>query len=345
MNKSRTYWLCQICGWLGMVGIETINYTFFITGKFNQDIFFFFLFCAAFGMLLTHILRKILLKLQFFQNTSWLIWVWAFLFTFFISLVITISNNLVYLYQGSKLSDLLSFIALLGNIMNWMRYVGVWVIIYFLYKLMAINNSLQQEKLRVEALAKSSELELLRSQLNPHFLFNALNSIKALISIDQEKSRTAIVLLSELLRFTLNYGQDKEIAIKTELQEVQKYLELEYIRFGPKMHVDWQIDEQVYNQTIPPGTILTLVENAIKHGQPNGTGILQIRVKLDLVAEQIRIQVANSGEWKPEKDNQGMGVRLIQRRLESLYGAKAVFEQRCEPQWVIIDLILPKLLP
>lgn len=345
MNKSRTYWLCQICGWLGMVGIETINYTFFITGKFNQDIFFFFLFCAAFGMLLTHILRKILLKLQFFQNTSWLIWVWAFLFTFFISLVITISNNLVYLYQGSKLSDLLSFIALLGNIMNWMRYVGVWVIIYFLYKLMAINSSLQQDKLRVEALAKSSELELLRSQLNPHFLFNALNSIKALISIDQEKSRTAIVLLSELLRFTLNYGQDKEIAIKTELQEVQKYLELEYIRFGPKMHVDWQIDEQVYNQTIPPGTILTLVENAIKHGQPNGTGILQIRVKLDLIAEQIRIQVANSGEWKPEKDKQGMGVRLIQRRLESLYGAKAIFEQRCESQWVIIDLILPKLLP
>jgi sensor histidine kinase YesM len=345
MNKSRTYWLCQICGWLGMVGIETINYTFFITGKFNQDIFFFFLFCAALGMLLTNILRKILSKLQFFQNTSWFIWIWAFLFTFFISLLITISNNLIYLYQGSKFSELLSLISFLGNIMNWMRYVGVWVIIYFLYKLMAINNSLQQDKLRVEALAKSAELELLRSQLNPHFLFNALNSIKALISIDQEKSRTAIVLLSELLRFTLNYGQDKEIAIKTELQEVQKYLELEHIRFGSKMQVDWQIDEQVHNQTIPPGTMLTLVENAIKHGKTDDEGILRIGISLELLDEQIHIRVANSGEWKPQKNQDGMGIRLIQRRLESLYGGKAVFEQRCKPNWVIIDLVLPKQLP
>jgi sensor histidine kinase YesM len=345
MNKTRIYWLCQICGWLGMVGIETINYTFFIVGKFNLDTFLFFLLNAALGLLFTHLLKKLLSRTQFFQNPAWVIWIGAFLFTLLIALLLTIANNIVYLLKGSKLSELLSLIAFLGFIINWMRYAGVWVIIYFLYKLMDLNNSLQQDKLQAEALAKSSELELLRAQLNPHFLFNALNSIKALISIDQEKSRTAIVLLSELLRFTLNYGQDKEIAIQAELQEVQKYLELEHIRFGPKMQVDWQVDELVKNQVIPPGTILTLVENAIKHGKTDGTGILRIRIHLDLQGDQVRIQVANSGEWKPENDQPGVGIRLIQRRLESLYAGKAIFELQSEPDWVVVTLILPKQLP
>lgn len=345
MDKTRIYWLCQICGWLGMVTIETINYTFFIVGKFDFNNVLFFLLNAAQGILFTHLLKKLLAQTQFFQNPAWIIWIGAFLFTLLIALLLTIANNIVYLLQGSKLSELLSLIAFLGFIINWMRYVGVWVIIYFLYKLMDLNNSLQQDKLHAEALAKSSELELLRSQLNPHFLFNALNSIKALISIDQEKSRTAIVLLSELLRFTLNYGQDKEIPIEFELQEVQKYLELEHIRFGPKMQVDWKVDELVKNQVIPPGTILTLVENAIKHGKTDASRILSIRIHLELQGDQVRILVANSGEWKPENEQSGVGIRLIKRRLESLYAGKAIFEMQNEPDWVVVTLILPKQLP
>ncbi|AEE53964.1 sensor histidine kinase [Haliscomenobacter hydrossis] len=342
MRRSKIYWLCQVFGWLGMVAIETINFTFFIVGKFNLSFFLFFLFSAFMGIVFTHGFKLILAKLNFFQRNTFTIWSGALFFTMIMSILLTTVNIGFYALLGSPLSQLLSPINLLGTIMNWMRYVGVWVIIYFMYQVLEINNELKQEKLKVEALAKSTELELLRSQLNPHFLFNALNSIKALISIDQEKSRSAIVLLGELLRFTLNYGQEKEIAIQAELQEVQKYLELEQIRFGSKLQIDWRVDEQVHNQVIPPGTILTLVENAIKHGQADAEGLLRIRVKLDLVDAEVHIEIANSGHWKPDESHPGVGIRLIQRRLEALYGGKAIFKQWSEPNWVIVHLIIPK---
>ena len=92
-----------------------------------------------------------------------------------------------------------------------------------------------EQKLLIENLAKTSELELLKTQLNPHFLFNALNSIKALVLLDSEKSRQAIIKLSELLRFSLNYEKHPLISLKTELEEVQKYMELEKIRFGERL--------------------------------------------------------------------------------------------------------------
>ena len=91
--------------------------------------------------------------------------------------------------------------------MNWMRYVGVWVIIYFMYKILKQNSVIQREKLMIENLAKTTELELLKTQLNPHFLFNALNSIKALVLINPETCRDAIVKLSELLRFPGDHGR------------------------------------------------------------------------------------------------------------------------------------------
>ena len=198
----------------------------------------------------------------------------------------------------------------------------------------------------METLAKSAELELLRSQLNPHFLFNALNSIKALVSIDPEKSREAIVVLAELLRFTLNYGQEKEIALQTEIEEVQKYLQLEQIRFGAALEVEWQLDDQVRHQVIPPGMLLTLVENAIKHGQANDRGVIQVRIELKLADDhRICIEVANSGTWQPDEAHRGVGLRLIQRRLEAIYGQTAEFTQQLTSNIVLIRINLPKRLP
>ncbi len=203
MNKTKIYWLCQITGWLGMVAIEVINFTFFIIGKFSLEYLLFFLSLAFVGVVLTHALKLLLARLNFFQNNStFKIWLGALLYTLTLSLLLTCANIGINLALGTSLSEQLTPISLLGLTLNWMRYVGVWVIIYFLYKIMDINAALKQEKLSVETLAKSAELELLRSQLNPHFLFNALNSIKALISIDPEKSREAIVLLGGILRFT-----------------------------------------------------------------------------------------------------------------------------------------------
>lgn len=346
MNKTKIYWLCQITGWSGMVAIEVINFTFFIVGKFNLGYLLFFLFSALVGVLVTHLFKLLLARLNFFQrNSTFRIWLGALLYTLALSLFLTGVNILINVGLGNSLSEQLVLISLLGYTLNWMRYVGVWVIIYFLYKIMDINAALKQEKLSVETLAKSAELELLRTQLNPHFLFNALNSIKALISIDPEKSRDAIVLLAEILRFTLNYGQEKEIALQAEIEEVQKYLQLEQIRFGAGLVVDWQIEDQVRHQVIPPGILLTLVENAIKHGQVNAQGVIELRIALQLINDSIQLEVANSGTWQPDSTHRGVGLRLVQRRLEAIYGTTAHFVQLNEPNAVLIQITLPKQLP
>lgn len=346
MTKTKIYWLCQITGWLGMVAIEVINFTFFIVGKFSLEYLLFFLSFAFVGVVLTHGLKLLLARLNFFQNNStFRIWLGALLYSLALSLLLTCANIGINTAQGVALNEQLTLISLLGLTLNWMRYVGVWVIIYFLYKIMDINAALKQEKLNVETLAKSTELELLRAQLNPHFLFNALNSIKALVSIDPEKSREAIVLLGEILRFTLNYGQEREIALQAEIEEVQKYLQLEQIRFGAGLAIDWQIEDQVRHQVIPPGTLLTLVENAIKHGQANDRGVIQVRIELRLEHNSICLEVANSGSWQPDTTHQGVGLRLVQRRLEAIYGTAAHFAQHNEPNAVLIQITLPKQLP
>ena len=346
MTKNKIYWLCQITGWLGMVAVEIINFTFFIVGKFSLEYLLFFLLLAFVGVVLTHALKLLLARLHFFQNNStFRIWLGALLYTLALSLLLTCANIGINTALGISLSEQLTPISLLGLTLNWMRYVGVWVIIYFLYKIMDINAALKQEKLSVETLAKSAELELLRSQLNPHFLFNALNSIKALISIDPEKSREAIVLLGEILRFTLNYGQEREIALQTEIEEVQKYLQLEQIRFGAGLAVDWQIEDQVRHQVIPPGILLTLVENAIKHGQVNALGLIELRIGLKLFNDVIQLEVANSGTWQPDATHRGVGLRLVQRRLEAIYGTAAHFMQHNESNAVLIQITLPKQLP
>ena len=153
------------------------------------------------------------------------------------------------------------------------------------------------------------------------------------------------MLLGEILRFTLNYGQEREIALQTEIEEVQKYLQLEQIRFGAGLAVDWQIEDQVRHQVIPPGILLTLVENAIKHGQVNALGLIELRIGLKLFNDVIQLEVANSGTWQPDATHRGVGLRLVQRRLEAIYGTAAHFMQHNESNAVLIQITLPKQLP
>lgn len=325
MNSKKTYWLCQLAGWFGMVAIETINYTFFILGKFSAAYFWEFVRCAVVGIVATHIYRLLLKRTHFFEKKTIQIWLYAFLSTFIISTVLALVNFLPSMWQSfSGFISQVRFIDIAGTIINWGRYVGVWVIIYFMYKILQQNSAIQQEKLKLENLAKTTELELLKTQLNPHFLFNALNSIKALVIINPEQSRDAIVKLSELLRFTLQYGKERLIPIKDEIEEVKKYLELEQLRFGKRLTVTYEIDENTLSQTLPPALILTLAENAVKHGVAKQMEDGFIHIKTSINNNLLQIDVSNNGIYKPSA-SVGIGLKHINKRLEEIYYNQAIF--------------------
>jgi sensor histidine kinase YesM len=342
MNKQTAYWLCQTIGWAGMIIIEMSNYTFFILREFNLNYLFQFSILAVLGLLLTHAYRYYLKKTGYFSSHHPLIWAFAFISTIILSLILTILFLLPNLISDLKGTiSTFSWIDIIGSVYNWMRYFGVWVIIYFLYKILQQNHTIQQEKLLIENNARTAELELLKAQLNPHFLFNALNSIKALVSIDPEQSRDAIVKLSELLRFTLQYNKEQEIPLREELAEVKKYLELEELRFGERLTVQYCVSEQVQSAMIPPAMLLTLAENAVKHGigQSSKPGVIIIEASCP--NDILIIQMKNTGLYTPA-DKPGIGLLHINRRLEKLYNGKAVLQLENKENLVVATLKIPQ---
>ena len=325
LGKTKVYWLLQVLGWSSIIFIETVNYTFFIHGQFEWTFFQQFTFYSLVGLFVSHAYKSVFIRPHIFERSLSRIWSKAFFDTLMIAFLMTFMLYLPYAFiDPSSLLSQSTLISFLGQIMNLGRYVLVWIIIYYLYHILKRNAEISEQKLKLENIAKSAELELLKIQLNPHFLFNALNSIKALVLIDQEKSRDAIIKLSELLRFSLNYEKAPLISIHEEINEVVKYLELEQIRFGKRLEVEIALQEETLDRRIPPAMILTLAENAIKHGitkLPDG-GVIKIESKIK--GARICIEVINSGQLE---DNFSMGIGLtnLQKRLENLFPENASF--------------------
>jgi two-component system, LytTR family, sensor kinase len=325
INKRQIYWVLQVLGWSSIVFIETVNYTFFIHGNFEWSFFQQFVLYALIGIFVSHMYKSFFITQKIFEKSLSKIWTKAFFDTLniaFLMAFLLFFPHLLIDFESLMTKEIL--ISFLGQIMNLGRYVLVWIIIYYLYHILKSNNEISQQKLKLETLAKSAELELLKIQLNPHFLFNALNSIKALVLIDQEKSRDAIIKLSELLRFSLNYEKAPLISIKEEINEVVKYLELEQIRFGKRLDVEIVLQEETLDRRIPPAMVLTLAENAIKHGitkLPDG-GIIKIESKIK--GARICVEVINSGQLS-ENFSTGIGLTNLQKRLENLFPENASF--------------------
>jgi sensor histidine kinase YesM len=323
LNKNQRYWLFQVLGWGSITLVETINYTFFIVGTFSWGFVGQFAVLSVIGLVISHIYKKLFIKPSVFEKSLSKIWVRALADTFLMtSIMVSLIYGISVFSNPEVLKDTQFFISYFGQIMNVARYVVVWIIIYYLYHVLKKHQETAEQKLLVENLAKTSELELLKSQLNPHFLFNALNSIKALVLIDTNKSREAIIKLSELLRFTLNYEKTPLISISEEINEVVKYLELEKIRFGNRLDVKIDLQAETLEAKIPPAMILTLAENAIKHGitqLPDG-GLIEITASAN--SQNVRIEVTNSGVLKLD-ENKGIGLKNTTKRLHSLFGEKA----------------------
>lgn len=342
LNKKQQYWLLQIVGWLSIVFVETINYTFFIVRQFVWEYVFQFCLLAVSGLVASHLYKTLFIKPTTFEKSLSKIWGKAFLDTFFITLIMVCTFFVPVIFDDPAYFSTADFlIQFFGQMMNIARYVVVWIIIYYLYHILDRNRIISQQKLIVENLAKTSELELLKSQLNPHFLFNALNSIKALVLIDAEKAREAIIKLSELLRFTLNYEKTPLIRLSDEIDEVVKYLELEKIRFGDRLDVHIDLQEETLDAKVPPAMILTFAENAIKHGitqLPDG-GIIEIKSTAN--SHSLKVEVCNTGELK-ENETKGIGLKNSSRRLQTLFGEKAELLLKAKsPDKVSVSIVYP----
>lgn len=191
---------------------------------------------------------------------------------------------------------------------------------------------------QAETLLTRSELVALRNKLNPHFLFNTLHSIIALTRKDAKAAETALLKFSDMLRYVLETeksGVDM-VTLADELQFVRDYLDLEALRLGDRLSIDWQIDAAAESHLVPALSVQPLVENSIKHAfNPRSQrGNLTISARLDVAGQQIDIAVTDDGPGCAEatmSQSAGLGVRTVERRLKLEYGDRAAFNIRTSP--------------
>jgi len=222
------------------------------------------------------------------------------------------------------------------------RYVGLWFLFYHLI----ISNS--ESHLKAVALAqsetylKTAELANLKNQLNPHFLFNAINSIKALTLSDPHLARNALTELSQLLRTSLTMGNVQLVTLETEISFVRDYLFLEKLRYESRLNYSFHIDKNSLNLKIPPMSLQLLVENAIKHGIGRSKigGVIMIRSVCS--ANNLTLSVVNSGKLKKSSSSNdtGVGIKNLQKRLFFNFQENAIFNVSEEENQVIASIFI-----
>lgn len=195
----------------------------------------------------------------------------------------------------------------------------------------------QKQLLRADAEAQRARLRALRYQLNPHFFFNALNTIEALASEQPERVREVVRELSGFLRYTLLDEETLEAPLQDEVQAIEHYLAVEKIRFEDDLRIDIEVPPKAGRMRVPSFLVLPLVENAVKHGQRTSPPPLRLRLTGTVENETLVLQVANTGHWRgsaPNTDGTDTGLDNVRTRLETQYPDHHRFEVVEEDGWV-----------
>src|SRR3974390_1755444 len=212
------------------------------------------------------------------------------------------------------------------------------------YALLPQKESQKAQDLAVESSMRAREAELssLKAQINPHFLYNSLNSISALTSIDPAKAREMCVSLADFMRMTLGMGQKGMIPLGEELRLLEKYCAIEKVRFGERLVLEEEVPEEAKKCLLPPLLLQPLFENAVVHGiaqMPEGGWI---RLKAACADGRMSLTVENS--WDPEAGSSrrnGVGLKNVQRRLEARYGREAQLQASAEENVFRVKLQFP----
>jgi two-component system, LytTR family, sensor kinase len=219
---------------------------------------------------------------------------------------------------------------------------GLVILTYYL--IISLNN-LAEKKAReskLESLVKETELKMLRSQINPHFLFNSLNSISSLTITDPEKARTMVIKLSEFLRYALSRKDEQPVTLKSELENLRLYLDIEKIRFGNRLISEESITEDCYNVLLPVMLLQPLYENAVKHGVYESLDMVKIVTHAEIRSGFLNISISNNfdPDAVPLKGT-GTGLLNVGRRLELVYGKKGLITTKKENNIFSVNISVP----
>jgi len=202
--------------------------------------------------------------------------------------------------------------------------------------------AVEMQVMQTSVLARDAELRALRAQINPHFLFNSLNSISALTSIDGARAREMCLLLADFLRLTLGMGEKTVIPFSDELDLLEKFMAIEKVRFGARLRMEEQIDDEAKRCIIPALLLQPLLENAVSHGIASMEDGGMIRLEASVRDRRLAILVENDrDEEAPVRKRNGVGVKNVRSRLEARYGKEATFRAEADEDKFRVTMSLP----
>ena len=317
-NKEKTFWFLQIFGWI----IFFFQYIFVFSPikDFTFQNFLNRVINLSVGFIISVLLRYRLRKINFLEYSFISLSIIIFVSSFICSALWSVGSIVI-------VESLINNKITLGNITFWEIIVGIirnnavfigWSGLYFGIKFWMEWVSQKEKTDNALLLVRNSQLEMLKYQLNPHFLFNTLSSLRALTSDENKKAKEIITKISEFLRYTLIEFHNNEVALSKEIEVIKNYLDIEKVRFEDELIVEFNIEPIAESCNIPIFLIHPLVENAIKHGMHTSPIPLKIIITAKMLDDFLNISVFNTGRWiETDKNNHdGRGLENIKRRLE-----------------------------
>ncbi len=343
VNKPRLYWTLQVGGWtlyaLIQIGFSAIASD---SAGISTQRAIFLSYEAIFGLLLTHIFRGLIIQWKWLNADMTVLIPRIIGSVFVLGLVMYILRMPISVPLGLYSWEIASDPAtIVGLTTVYAIIFFLWSVLYFVYNYFERYNT----SLKMEASLKEIELNNLKAQLNPHFIFNALNGIRALVDENPDKSKEAINMLANILRNSLQTGKRGLTKFEDELKIVQDYLGLETIRFEERLTTSFDIDPESKEFLVPPLMIQTLVENGIKHGIAKLTAGGTIEMKTRVHDDRLLIHIRNSGHYvNGSASSSGLGLENTRQRLKLIYGDAATFRILAESDtFVRTEIEIPHL--
>ncbi len=331
-NYNRLFWLFNISGWALFFGLDlTLNLSNYVELSSLIHLFILFLFAVLISSIMRLIYRRRIPD-QYKIRRIILLIVVVSLGASFLRLVFSVLVESYFCTTHgfiANLKDNLTIISTNARIFKrtfQMAYpLLIWSLMYVALKMWFELVIEKEKREKAFLLAQQAELKMLRYQLNPHFLFNSLNSIQALIFENQHMADKMVTELSEFLRYTLSHVNRTYVPFKDELDAVKRYLTIEKIRYEEKLEYSIQSSDEAGRYPVLSFLIQPLIENAVKYGIKTSEIPLKISIKGTVTNDMLYIEISNTGHWM-QHETDGTGIANLKERLENAYANRHSFK-------------------
>ena len=325
-KKVSTFWILNISGWFLLFIIYLFLYYRERLGNLKITLGLFITYFTGFliSLVLRYLYKKINYQSRSILSLATIVFIGSILASnvwYWMDLLFSIP-----LHGAGQLISRITIMNYVGSNYSHLWVLVLWSLLYFGIKLWR-EWMLQKERTKkAYALAQSAQLQMLRYQLNPHFLFNSLNSIRALIEEDKNQAKIMITELAEFLRYSLISKNYSDVPLNDEIEAIRHYFAIQQKRYEQKLEVTFEIDPLAEDYPVLSFLIHPLIENAIKYGMKTSPMPLKIRIKAMVKNETLKVEVSNTGKWvKPSIDKSssemgtGTGLENIRQRLENAF--------------------------